>query len=97
MLEHVNVSLHSDERDAIALFHDGKADFIIIDDGKGSSFCRERKIPYMNALFSVKYFICVSRLIMMNSWRWLLSNGRYSQKVITWAENADEKDLLCFL
>lgn len=93
-------SLHPGERDVIGLFHEGKGDFIIIDDGKGGAFCRDEKIPYINALLAVK-ILFLRRLIdeeqYAYAWRWLLENGRYSQKIIKWAENADEHDLVFFI
>ena len=93
-------SLHGGERDAIALFYEGKGDFIIIDDGKGGAFCRDNKIPYINTLLAVK-IIFFKKLITeqeyTDAWRWLLANGRYSQKVIVWAEKADKRTLAFFI
>jgi hypothetical protein len=43
-------ALDPGERECIALFLAGRADFIIIDDGRGSACCRRRGIPYVNAL-----------------------------------------------
>lgn len=99
-IEKLSRSLHAGEREVIALFYEGKGDFIIIDDGKGSAFCRDKKIPYINALLTVK-ILFLKRLIdevqYAYAWRLLLEKGRYSQKIIKWAENADEHALAFFI
>ncbi|HNX25400.1 MAG TPA: hypothetical protein PKG60_15240 [Spirochaetota bacterium] len=93
-------SLHIGERSAIALYYEGKGDFIIMDDGKGSAFCRDNKIPYINALLAVKILFfkrLVTETEFDNARRWMIANGRYSKKVIEWAENADENLLSAFI
>ena len=84
----------------IALFREGKGNFIIIDDGKGGRYCRDNNIPYINALLTVK-ILFLKRLITetesADAWKWLLANGRYSEKVKVWAENAGEERLSFFL
>jgi len=98
--EKLTGSLHAGEREVIALFREGKGEFIIIDDGRGSAFCRNNNIPYINALLAVK-IIFLKQLITeseyVTAWRWLLANGRYSEKVTTWADNADEQSLAFFM
>jgi predicted nucleic acid-binding protein len=93
-------SLHEGEREVISLFLEGRGDFVIIDDGKGGAFCRDNNIPYINALLAVK-ILHFKQLIKdheyRDSWRWLIENGRYSEKITEWAENADEKKLEFFL
>jgi len=93
-------SLHKGEREVVTLFNECKGDFIIIDDGKGSAFCRNNNIPYINALLAVK-ILHFKRLIndqeYFDAWRWLIGNGRYSAGIIEWAENADEQKLDFFL
>jgi len=92
--------LHQGEREAIELFYEGKGDFIIIDDGKGGAFCRDNKIPYINALLAVK-ILFIRRFIsdkeFIDAWSWLIANGRYSDKVKDWAGNADESKLAAFM
>jgi len=93
-------SLHRGERDVIALFFNGKGDFIIIDDGRGGGFCRDHKIPYINTILAVKIFLfkqLITETEYAAAWRWLLANGRYSQKVIGWAEKADKGTLAFFI
>lgn len=96
----MNGKLHAGERDVIALYYEGKGDFILIDDGRGSAFCRDNKIPYINAVLAIKILFLKSLIneeAYADAWGWILANGRYSQKVIHWAENADEHDLGFFI
>ncbi len=98
--EELNGSLHAGEREVIALFKEGEGDFIIIDDGPGGAYCRDKKIPYINALLAVKIMF-IKHLITDteydHAWSWLISNARYSEKVINWAGNAGEDELCTFL
>jgi len=93
-------SIHSGEREVISLFREGLGDYIIIDDGKGSAYCRDNNIPYVNALLVVK-ILYFKRIITdkeyESAWRWLVGNGRYSAKIIDWAENADEDKIKFFI
>jgi len=93
-------SLHRGEREVIALFNEDIGEFIIIDDGKGSAFCRDNKIPYINALLTVK-ILFFSNLITeteyRKAWKWLLVNGRYSEKIKVWADYADKHILAAFM
>ncbi len=93
-------SLHAGEREVVTLFNEGNGDFIIIDDGNGSAFCRDNNIPYMNALLAVKilhFKQMINDQEHHDAWRWLIGNGRYSGGIIDWAENADEQKLDFFL
>jgi predicted nucleic acid-binding protein len=93
-------TLHPGERGVISLFYEGKADYIIIDDRKGGAFCRDSNIPYINALLAVKILFLkqlVTEKEFVSAWAWLVNNGRYSGKIILWAENADVVQLACFM
>ncbi len=98
--KNINRKLHAGENDVIALYNEGRGDFVILDDGEGSAFCRDNKIPYINALLAAKVLF-MKRLIDEQEYKharaWLLENGRYSQKIISWAENADEHHLAFFV
>lgn len=92
--------MHSGESEAISLFYEGKGDFVIIDDGKGGVFCRDNSIPYINALLTVKILFfkqLVSEQEYYSAWNWLVSNGRYSRYVLSWADDADESKLAFFI
>lgn len=88
------------EKETIVLFNEGKGDFIIIDDGKGSAYCRDKKIPYINALLGVK-IIYFKRIVTEpeyhRAWKWLIENGRYSTKIINWADDAGEAEFAFFI
>lgn len=92
--------LHPGEMDVISLYLERKGEYIIIDDGKGAAFCRDNRIPYINALLAVK-ILFMKRLITEHeysaAWKWLVKNGRYSGKIISWAENAGVEVLEEFL
>lgn len=84
-------SLGKGETDVILLYHEGQGDYIIIDDGKGGSYCRNNGIPYINALLAVK-IIFMKKLITEDvfscAWNWLVKYGRYSKDIVIRAENA---------
>jgi hypothetical protein len=93
-------TLHAGERGVISLFYEGKGDYIIIDDRKGGAFCRDKNIPYINALIAVKILFLrqlVTEEEYVSAWTWLVNNGRYSGKIIQRAENADEVKLAWFM
>lgn len=93
-------ALGAGERETIIAFQQGVADFVIMDDRKGALFCRERRIPYINAL------LCPSVLLMAGyldqamhsaAFARLLHLGRYSRAVIAFASGCAEEDLACFI
>ena len=43
-------ALGAGERECIRHFLTGAGSFILLDDGRAASYCRDRKIPYVNAL-----------------------------------------------
>ena len=43
-------SLGAGERECIEHFMAGAGHFILMDDGRGAAYCRDRSIPYVNAL-----------------------------------------------
>jgi predicted nucleic acid-binding protein len=99
-VDHLTCHLHQGEREVIELFYEDKGDFIIIDDGKGGAFCRDNKIPYINALLAVKilFLKClITEKEFFDAWSWLIANGRYSEKVKDRAGNADESRLAAFM
>jgi len=99
-LKNVHPSLDKGEQDTICLFQNGIGDFIIIDDGKGAKFCRDQKIPYINALLfpRILYFggKCsksqFNRLIEK-----IIGIGRYSQEIIDFALNCHKDHLEFFM
>lgn len=93
-------SIHAGEREVIALYYEGKGEYVIIDDGRGSAYCRDNNIPYINALLAVKVLFLknyITETEFAAGWEWLLANGRYSAKVRAWAEEATRERFGFFL
>ena len=93
-------SLGRGERDCISLFCRIRADFIICDDKKACIFCKRKKIPFINALLFPRILFlshCFSDKQMREHQKELISQGRYSLKIIEFAEKASEDDLNFFL
>lgn len=89
-------SLHKGERDTIGCFQAGGYDFIITDDGRAARYCRQNDIPFINALLfpRVLYYLNKSSLQESNNKMGkLISLGRYSAKVVKWAENCKKEAL----
>lgn len=94
------VSLHAGEQGVISLYYEGRGDFVLIDDRKGSAFCRDNCIPYLNAFLTIKIMFMKNLITgdeYGNARQWLVENGRYSESIILWADNADEQKLSFFL
>jgi predicted nucleic acid-binding protein len=92
--------LHKGESGVISLYKDGAGEYVLIDDGYGAAYCRDNRIPYINALLAVKILL-FGGIIDHEKYKaiteWLQSNGRYSTTVIEWAENAGYEELKAFL
>lgn len=90
----------SGERETIRLFSRGEGDFIVIDDRKGASFCRNAGIPYINALLFPR-ILMVSGKLSESDFRkrtsQLLALGRYSKEIAAVAEGATRERLGRFL
>jgi hypothetical protein len=88
------------ERETIRLFIRGEGDFIVIDDRKGASFCRNAGIPYINALLFPRILMASGKLSDSEYCRLtesLLGFGRYSQKIVSAAADASRERLVRFL
>jgi hypothetical protein len=93
-------SLGKGERDTIHQFYSGVGHFIIIDDGKGARYCRDNRIPYINALLfpRILYLIySISETGFNNKAEKVISIGRYSQEIIDYALTCTKDDLEFFL
>jgi hypothetical protein len=95
-----DLPLRGGERDVVLLYLSGSAEFIIIDDGKAAGYCRQNRIPYMNALLVPKVFIQSGRLdepAGLKAFEDLVRLGRYAQWVLQFARGAARSDLEFFL
>lgn len=96
----IEIPLKGGEMETILLYLNGAGDFIIIDDKKGVDYCRNNKIPFINALLVPKilYFSnLIEREHYIEKKQQLLQLGRYSQWVIDFAESIPRKDLTPFM
>jgi len=86
------------EASVINLFLMGEWDSILIDDGSGIRFCREKSIPHVNALLVLRIMYlkkhCSENFYNM-TFEWFRNNGRYSRFVLGWAEKAEIIDIPC--
>ncbi|MCG8615158.1 MAG: hypothetical protein MI802_02990 [Desulfobacterales bacterium] len=74
--------------------------FVILDDRRGAVFCRNRNIPYINALLIPKIFWYSGRMTESEFKQYtntLLEIGRYGKAVIQKAKALNETDLARFL
>jgi hypothetical protein len=93
-------ALGAGERETIIAFQQGAADFVIMDDRKGALFCRERRIPYINALLCPSVLLgagYVDHAMHSAAFARLLHLGHYSRAVIAFARGCAQEDLACFL
>ena len=92
------------EQETLALFLDcspsSDGSFIIIDDGKGAKFCRNQRIPFINALLVPKIF-WYSGLMDTKAYEdktaKIIESGRYSAKIIKKAGTLTKEELTYFL
>ncbi len=88
------------ERDTILLFYGGRGDFVVTDDGAAARFCLNNRVPFVNSLLLLR-LLHHSGMIEDGSYeagfQCLLALGRYSKKVIEYARNCPDSELLFFL
>ncbi len=87
------------ERDTLLLFREGRADFVVTDDGAAARFCLNNKVPFVNSL--LLRLLHRSGMIGNSSYvagvKSLLAQGRYSEKVREYATSCPDSELLFFL
>lgn len=95
-----DITLGQGEKDTLLLFLEGNGRFVIIDDGKGASFCRKQRIPYINALLIPKILFFCNKLSLKEQqlkFELLVKLGRYSHPVVHYAENCSRHELDRFM
>lgn len=78
----------------------GNGDFILIDDGKGASFCRKQGIPYINALLVPRLLYLGGRISLseyQEKTGAILKIGWYSAAIIDYARFCPAGRLSFFL
>ena len=91
--------LGAGERDTLLLFDKGAGEFIIIDDGRGAAWCRDHRIPYINALLFPRILQSVDILSKENCRTFMariIGMGRYSAPIIAFARSCDIHHLKFF-
>jgi predicted nucleic acid-binding protein len=88
--------LDAGETDVIALYLAGGGDFVITDDGRAARYCRQEKIPFINALLFPVILRCAGlhddescRLAMAR----IVAGGRYSRDVILFARECGRQSI----
>lgn len=92
-------SLGKGEADTLRLYSVYPHAFVIIDDGKGARFCRNQKIPYINALLVPKilYFAgCITGQESREAMDSLYRLGRYSPRILAFAQICSRHGLAYF-
>jgi hypothetical protein len=94
------VPLDGGERDTVIGYLQGQADFVVIDDGPGSGFCRASGIPYINALLFPR-ILFLQHMMAEAEYRHktdrILRHGRYAEKIVAFAAAAGRAQLEAFL
>ncbi|NLJ29191.1 hypothetical protein [Desulforhabdus amnigena] len=92
--------LGNGERDTIGQYLQGIGNFIIMDDGRAAAYCRDNSIPYINALLFPR-ILYLSGILSQTEYRRkvdiLIQVGRYSKKIIEYANHCGLKDVEFFL
>jgi hypothetical protein len=87
------------EKDVLRLYHSGCGAFIIVDDGRAAGFCRDRSIPYTNALL-VPRILALAGEALPCDWHAgmaaLSRLGRYSEAVRRYARDCPDWRLAAF-
>ncbi len=95
-----NNALGDGERETLMAFRHGQGDFVIIDDGRGATACRDFNIPYINALLCPKLLYWAGSIdleVCDTVFRRILKIGHYSDPVIDYARTCTANMLSKFL
>ncbi len=88
------------ELDTILKYLEDEVDFIIIDNGQGSSYCRSHYLPYINALL-VPQILYFARYLSESEYHKktaeIIRIGRYSPEIIDLALCCSRRELEYFL
>ena len=98
--DHSLLRLDRGERETIACLIGQQADFIIMDDGRGSRYCRDNNLPFINALLFPKILLLKGQLTAATyeeKMTTILMNGRYSKRIVEYAERMGLNELKRFL
>jgi predicted nucleic acid-binding protein len=85
------------EFDTIKCFEAGSHDFIIVDDGKAARYCTKKSLAFINALLFPRVLFLNNNISQEECNAYMdkiIRHGRYSGKVIAWAQNCKKASLL---
>lgn len=89
------------ERECISHFLAGSGYFILLDDGRGAHYCRDRGIPYTNALLMPRILALadpeISAQAVANAMAQIGRHGRYAAWVRDYAHTCEDAALAPFL
>ncbi|OQX08683.1 MAG: hypothetical protein BWK80_47885 [Desulfobacteraceae bacterium IS3] len=88
------------EQETVCRYLAGIGDFILIDDRKGAGCCRDKGIPYINALLVPRILFIARKISQADCCRKtaaIIRIGRYSEKIIAYAMNCPEQSVQFFL
>lgn len=89
------------ERECITLFLAGSGQFILLDDGRGARYCRDHRIPYVNALLIPRILALADPTIgvqaVADAMAQISHLGRYATWVRDYARNCEDTTLAPFL
>lgn len=88
--------LDTGESDVIQLYYAGRGEFIITDDGPAARYCRRAGVPFINALLFpviLRYALIRDDDFCRRSMEKIISTGRYSQAVISFARECPRETI----
>jgi len=89
-------ALDQGELDTIMCFAFGNYDFIITDDGKAARYCKENRLPFINALLFprlLNFAGFMSHQASNDKMDAIIRFGRYSREIIEWARSCRKESL----
>jgi hypothetical protein len=93
-------SLDSGEKETIWQYTRADARFIIIDDRRGGAYCRDHRIPYVNALLIVRIFYLsgtISKIDYRSKSTAVIEQGRYTPDIIEYGLGCPQQRLVHFM
>ena len=93
-------SLDAGERETILQYTQAEALFIIIDDRQGSAYCRDNRIPYVNALLIVRILFLAGKMTEIDYHTLssaVIEQGRYSPRIIRYGHGCSKQSLAYFM
>lgn len=89
-------SLGRGERDTITCLKAGKGDFVVTDDGRAARYCRDKALPFINALLFPRLLYFAGIMSFNESktkMETIIHIGRYSSQITAWAFSCPKEAL----